>query len=151
VEKTPVYSTPKPAKKRKPIPPENKKRLHKKANNISVSWQTSTVTITPTQTPTPSKLYDPLAEAADKNTKLSRIVRDLNKLKDSYLEQIADQKSTVSQLKRNVYNKDIIIADMLKETEIESIRALLKTIKEKAQPVAEIQLEVEGKMIESRL
>ena len=103
------------------------------------------------QTPPPSKLCDPLTEAADKNTTLSRRVRDLNKLKDSYLEQIADQKSTVSQLMRNVCDKDTIIADMLEENKIESIRALLKATKEQAQAVAEIQLEVEGKIIESRL
>jgi len=50
-----------------------------------------------------------------------------------------------------VYGKDTIIADMLKENKIESIRALLKATKEKVQALAEIQLEVEGKIIESRL
>ena len=85
------------------VPPKTKSRLHKKKVTSTAISPTRTPGRIPTSEHTPSSTSkltpNSLQEASDKNTKLTRKVRDLLKLKATYAKQIADLKSTNKQLK----------------------------------------------------
>ena len=105
------------------VPPTTKSRLHKK----KAKKPATSTTITPSRTqprnpssghtpsPTSRSTPNPLQEVSDKNTKLTRKVRDLLKLKSSYNDKIADLKSTSKQHQRELYDKQVEEKEMLKE------------------------------------
>ena len=96
-------------------PLKTKSPLHKK----NAKKPAPSTTITPSRTQprnlvsghTPSltsrSTPNPLQYVSDKNTKLTRKVRDLLKLKATYNNQIANLKSTNKQLQRELYAKQV--------------------------------------------
>ena len=135
------------------VPPKTKSRLHKK--KVKKPTPSTTILQSRTQprnpasghTPSPtSKLTpNPLQEASDKNTKLTRKVRDLLKLKATYATQIAALKSSNKQLQREFDEKQV---ETHKECALvidHATKSRLSRDKLHAGAVAQLIAEIEGK------
>ena len=131
------------------VPPKTKSRLHKKKVTSTTISPSRTPGRIPTSEHTPSSTSkltpNPLQEASDKNTKLTRKVRDLLKLKATYNDQIADLKSTNKQLQRELDTKQV---ETDKECSLVTDRATksrLNSDKLHAEALAQLITEMEGK------
>ena len=131
------------------VPPKTKSRLHKKKVTSTTISPSRTQPRIPTSghTPSPtSKLTpNPLQEASDKNTKLTRKVRDLLKLKATYTDQIAALKSTNKQLQRELDAKQVETDKECSLVTDHATKSRLNCDKLHAESLAQLITEMEGK------
>ena len=131
------------------VPPKTKSRLHKKkvTSTAILPIRTPPRNTTSGHTPSPPSrsTHNFLEEASDNNTKLTRKVRDLLKLKETYKDQISNLKSTNKQLQR-----ELVIQQTEKEKECSLVtdraaKSRLNSDTLYAEELAQLETEIEGK------